>query len=49
LLEKSLPYLEKADELNPNDIYVLRTLRDIYARLNQLDKLREIEKKIDKD
>jgi hypothetical protein len=24
-------------------------LRDIYARLNQLDKLREIEKKIDKD
>jgi len=45
LLEKSLPYLEKADELNPNDIYVLRTLRDIYARLNQLDKLRELRKK----
>jgi hypothetical protein len=40
---------ENDDELNPNDIYVLRTLRDIYARLNQLDKLREIEKKIDKD
>jgi tetratricopeptide (TPR) repeat protein len=49
LLEKSLPYLEKADELKPNDIYVLRTLRDIYARLNHLDTLREIEKKIDKD
>ena len=49
LLEKSLPYLEKADELNPNDIYVLRTLRDIYARLNQLDKLRDIVKIIDID
>jgi len=49
LLEKSLPYLEKADELNPNDIYVLRTLRDIYARLGKLDKLKEVDAKLQHD
>jgi len=45
-LSKSLPYLEKADELNPNDTYVLRTLRDIYARLGMLDKLKEVDEKL---
>lgn len=45
-LAKSLPYLEKADELNPNDIYVLRTLRDIYARLGKLDKLKVVDEKL---
>jgi tetratricopeptide (TPR) repeat protein len=47
LLKKSIPYLEKADQLNPGDDYVLRTLRDIYARLGMLDKLKEIEAQID--
>ncbi|MBE0637925.1 MAG: tetratricopeptide repeat protein [Bacteroidales bacterium] len=45
-LTKSLPYLEKADQLNPNDVYVLRTLRDIYARLGMLDKLKEVDEKL---
>jgi tetratricopeptide (TPR) repeat protein len=45
-LSKSIPYLEKADELNPNDTYVLRTLRDIYARLGMLDKLKEMDEKL---
>lgn len=48
-LAKSLPYLEKADKLNPNDVYVLRTLRDIYARLGMLDKLKEVDEKINQD
>jgi tetratricopeptide (TPR) repeat protein len=47
LLKKSIPYLEKADQLNPGDTYVLRTLRDIYARLGMLDKLKEVEDQLD--
>ncbi len=48
-LSKSLPYLEKADELNPDDTYVLRTLRDIYARLGMHDKLKEMDEKLNND
>lgn len=47
LLRKSIPYLEKADQLTPGDVYVLRTLRDIYARLGMLEKLKEIEDQLD--
>lgn len=47
LLRKSIPYLRKADELNPDDIFVLRTLRDIYARLGMLDELKEIDQRLD--
>lgn len=47
-LRKSIPYLEKADELNPGDIVVLRTLRDIYVRLNMYDKIKEIDAKLHK-
>ncbi|NCU33478.1 MAG: tetratricopeptide repeat protein, partial [Candidatus Moranbacteria bacterium] len=48
LLKSSIPYLTKADEINPDDVSVLRTLRDIYARLGMLDKLKEIDERIDK-
>jgi tetratricopeptide (TPR) repeat protein len=48
LLQNSIPYLSKADELNPDDVLVLRTLRDIYARLGMLDKLKEIDERLDK-
>ncbi|HPE33622.1 MAG TPA: tetratricopeptide repeat protein [Bacteroidales bacterium] len=45
-LQKSIPYLETADRLNPNDVYVLRTLRDIYARLGMLDKMKDMDQKL---
>ncbi len=46
LLTKSLPYLELADELQPNDQYTMRTLKDIYTRLGMMDKLKSINEKI---
>jgi tetratricopeptide (TPR) repeat protein len=48
LLVKSLPYLERADELQPNDQYTMRTLKDIYTRLGMVDKLKSINEKIEK-
>ncbi len=46
LFKKSLPYLEKADQIQPGDVYTLRTLKDIYTRLNMQDKVLEINEKI---
>ncbi len=34
---KALPYMEKAHELNPNDIYALRSLQELYYRLKIKD------------
>jgi tetratricopeptide (TPR) repeat protein len=47
LLEKALPYLEKSDELNPGNIPTLQTLKQIYTILNKMDKLKEVNAKID--
>jgi hypothetical protein len=46
LLIKSLPYLERADELQPNDQYTMRTLKDIYTRLSMVEKLKSINEKL---
>jgi tetratricopeptide (TPR) repeat protein len=46
LLEKSLPYLEKADEIQPDDQYTLRTLKDIYTRLGMLEKLKGVNERL---
>ncbi len=43
---KSIPYLEKAHELQPNDIHTLVSLRVLYARLNMNEKLLEVQEKI---
>ena len=48
LLLKSLPYLESADQLQPNDQYTMRTLKDIYTRLGMVDKLKAINEKLEK-
>jgi tetratricopeptide (TPR) repeat protein len=45
-LEKALPFLEKAAELQPDDINTLYSLKQIYARTNKTDKLKEINEKI---
>lgn len=46
-LANAIPYLEKAMELNPKDATVLSTLREIYVKLNKLDKAAAIKKLID--
>ncbi len=48
LLRKSLPYIEKADSLQPNDQYTLRSLKDIYTRLGMMDKLKSINERLNK-
>ncbi len=45
-LEKALPFLEKATELQPNDINTLFTLKQIYARTNKPDKVKAVQEKI---
>lgn len=34
---KALPFMEKAHELNPTDIYTMRSLQELYYRLRQKD------------
>jgi hypothetical protein len=41
-LKNSLPYIEKAHELLPNDKSTLVSLKEIYTRLSMLEKLKEI-------
>ncbi len=45
-LETALPYLEKASILQPSDLNTLVTLKQIYARTNQNDKVKAIQEKI---
>ncbi len=46
LLAKSLPYLETARNINGKDIETLNALKELYARLNMMDKLEEVKKAI---
>jgi tetratricopeptide (TPR) repeat protein len=49
---KALPYMEKALELKPDDVYAMRSLQELYYRLRQKDpslsaKYDDIKKKLD--
>jgi len=44
---KALPYMEKAIELKPDDIYTMRSLQELYYRLKQTDKYNAIKAKLD--
>ncbi|MBK8884348.1 MAG: tetratricopeptide repeat protein [Bacteroidales bacterium] len=44
---KALPYMEKANEINPEDVYALRSLQELYYRLKQTDKYNAIKAKLD--
>lgn len=44
---KALPYMEKALELKPDDIYAMKSLKELYYRLKQTDKYNAIKAKID--
>ena len=44
---KALPYMEKAYELKPDDVYAMRSLQELYYRLKQTDKYTIIKAKLD--
>ena len=44
---KALPYMEKAYEINPDDVYAMRSLQELYYRLKQTDKYNSIKAKLD--
>jgi len=44
---KALPYMEKANELKPDDIYALRSLRELYYRLKMTEKYDVVKAKLD--
>jgi tetratricopeptide (TPR) repeat protein len=44
---KALPYMEKADQLKPNDLYAMRSLKELYYRLKMTDKYNAIKAKLD--
>ncbi len=46
-LELAMPTLEKALELQPDDFSTMVSLKEIYTRMNEYDKLKEINKKIE--
>jgi tetratricopeptide (TPR) repeat protein len=46
MLEKSVPYLEKALELSPDDTNTMVSLKEIYTRLGMTEKLQVINEKL---
>jgi tetratricopeptide (TPR) repeat protein len=48
MLEKSLPFLEKALELMPDDVNTMVSLKEIYTRLGMTEKLQMINDKLQK-
>jgi len=48
MLQKSLPYLEKSLELNPEDVNTMVSLKEIYTRLGMTEKLKMINDKLQK-
>ncbi len=44
---KALPYMEKAYEINPQDVYAMRSLQELYYRLKMTDKYNAIKAKLD--
>ncbi len=44
---KSLPYLEKALDLQPNDVNTLLSLKEVYAKLDNFTKSAEMKKRIE--
>lgn len=46
VLKKSIPYLETASTLDPTDKSTLLSLKEIYTRLNMMEKRKEVEAKL---
>lgn len=45
---KALPYMEKAYELKPDDVFAMRSLKELYYRLKMTEKYDVIKAKLDK-
>ena len=45
-LKKALPLLETAREQSPRDVNILRTLQEVYVKLNQMDKAAAIKEEL---
>ncbi|MBK7171844.1 MAG: tetratricopeptide repeat protein [Bacteroidales bacterium] len=45
-LNKALPYFEDGEKINPNDKQLLVSLKEIYTRLNMLDKMKAVNDKL---
>jgi tetratricopeptide (TPR) repeat protein len=48
IFQKAIPMLEKAMEMEPNNIPVMSTLKDIYVHLRMMDKATELNAQIEK-
>lgn len=46
MLKKAVPYMERANEIDPADIYVLDNLRKIYYRLEMTDEYNDVVEKL---
>lgn len=44
---KALPYMEKANELKPDDLYAMRSLKELYYRLKMTDKYNALKARLD--
>jgi tetratricopeptide (TPR) repeat protein len=44
--EKSLPFMEKCEEINPDDPMVLESLKNLYYRMKQMDKYNAVLEKL---
>ena len=44
---KALPFMEKALDLKPDDVYALRSLKELYYRLKMTDKYNAAKAKLD--
>jgi tetratricopeptide (TPR) repeat protein len=44
---KALPYMEKALQLKPDDVFAMRSLKELYYRLKMTDKYNEVKAKLD--
>lgn len=47
ILKKSLPYLETASQLDPNDKSTLLSLKEIYTRLQMYEKMKVVNEKLE--
>ena len=46
LFKQSLPYLEKANQINGTDMKLLYALKQLYSRLEMKDKLQQVKEKM---
>ncbi|HZK08949.1 MAG TPA: tetratricopeptide repeat protein [Bacteroidales bacterium] len=46
MMQKALPYLEKADSIQESDQITLQTLKEIYTRLGMMDKVKGVNERL---